>query len=314
MRRTRVLASTWAASLLLLAACGYDETRVPEEKASASGSSSAPSAAPVECSDATESYRASNDKNAALRELAAKNLLVVGVSADTLKLGSANPFNRFAIEGFDIDVAKAIADALGVSLRLRVITAADRIPLLESGEVDIVVRNMTMNCARWEQIGFSEVYYSAAQKVLVRADDAEDFEQRGLDALANKKVCAPTGSTSLDFIVAQQPKAESVPAANHTGCLVKFQQGDVDAITGDDTVLAGLAAQDPYARVPEQDKLTTEPYGVGVAEEDTDLIRYINFVLDRRRSDGTWQESYDRWLKPYLGPAAPPPAPTKFRG
>lgn len=311
MRRTRLLASTLAASLLLLASCGYDDTVVPSKTADDASSSAAP-AAPVECDDATTSYAPSTDRAAAREELKNKGLLVVGVSADTLKLGSANPFNKFAIEGFDIDVAKAIADALGVTLRLQVITANDRIKLLDDGEVDIVVRNMTMNCARWEQIGFSSVYYNASQKVLVRADDVAAFEKDGVKSLAGKRVCAPTGSTSLDNITTIESAAEPVGAANHTACLVKFQQGAVDAITGDDTVLAGLAAQDPYARVPEQKKLTTEPYGVGVAKDNVDLIRYINSVLDERRGDGAWQKSYDTWLKAYLGEAKPP-APTYGR-
>lgn len=314
MRRTRLLAGALAASLVLLAACGYDATTVPKAKPSASSSSGGATTDPVECSNATESYRPSTDRGAAVRELKDRNLLVVGVSADTLKLGSANPFNKFAIEGFDIDVAKAIAASLGVNLRLRVITAADRIKLLKSGEIDVVVRNMTMNCARWEEIGFSEVYYNAAQKVLVRADDVAAFEKSGVKSLAEKKVCAPNGSTSLDNIKTIESTAIAVGAANHTGCLVLFQQGAVDAITGDDTVLAGLAAQDPYAKVPDQDGLSQEPYGVGVAKENVDLIRYINSVLDQRRSDGDWQSSYDTWLKPYLKDKNPPPAPTKFRG
>ncbi len=307
MRRARILGSTLAAGLLLLTACGYDTTKVPAAKPSSSSSSSsgAPATA-AECDNATESYEPSTDRGAALRELKKDDLLVVGVSADTLRLGSADPFKKFAIEGFDIDVAKAIADALGVKLRLRVITAADRIPLLESGDVDIVVRNMTMNCTRWEQIGFSAVYYQAAQKVLVRSDDVADFEQRGVASLAKKKVCAPTGSTSIDNITTIEPEAEAVGAPNHTGCLVKFQQGEVDAITGDDTVLAGLAAQDPYAKVPEQKNLSTEPYGVGVAKDNRDLIAFINSVLDERRENGAWQTSYDTWLKAYLGDAKPP--------
>lgn len=319
MRRARLLASTLATSLLLLAACGYDKTTVPKEKPSADASSStAPSTDDQpECDNATESYAPSTDRGAARAQLKNKGLLVVGVSADTLKLGSADPFKKFAIEGFDIDVAQAIADALGVKLRLQVITAKQRLDVLKNGEVDLVVRNMTMNCARWKEIGFSEVYYNATQKVLVRTDDVAAFEKEGVRSLAKKRVCAPTGSTSLDHITAIEKLATPVGAANHTGCLVLFQQGAVDAITGDDTVLAGLAAQDPYAAVPNnQESLDAfrEPYGVGANQSDVDLIRFINSVLDKRRTNGEWQASYDKWLAPDLGGKNPPPAPTKFRG
>lgn len=304
VRRSRPVAVVLAAGVLLLGACGYDATTVP--KAGEDETTAGTPAKPIECDNATRSYSPSSDRNAARDELGNRNLLVVGVSADTLKLGSADPFDGFRIKGFDIDVADAIANALGVDVRLRVISAAERIPLLESGEIDIVARNFTMNCTRWDQIGFSAVYYNATQKVLVRSNDVEDFEKRGVKSLSGKRVCAPAGSTSIDNIKRVQPDVETVPAANHTGCLVKFQQGEVDAITGDDTVLAGLAAQDPYAEVPEQKKLTDEPYGIGANKDDKDLIAFINSVLDERRSNGDWQASYNTWLKPYLGDATPP--------
>lgn len=304
VRRPQAFAVAVAVGAMLFAACGYDATELPEPKAEAT--TPGPTTKPVQCDNPTQSYSPSSDRDRARADLANRNLLVVGVSADTLRLGSANPFEGFEIQGFDIDVAQAIADALGVDVRLQVISAADRIPLLESGEIDIVARNFTMNCTRWDQIGFSAVYYNATQKVLVRSNDVEAFEKRGVRSLAGKRVCAPAGSTSVDNIKKVQSDVMLVPAANHTGCLVKFQNGDVDAITGDDTVLAGLVAQDKYAVVPEQEKLTDEPYGIGANKDDVDLIRFINSVLEERRSNGDWQASYNTWLKPYLGDAAPP--------
>jgi polar amino acid transport system substrate-binding protein len=320
--RPRRLAATLTTALLLMGACGYDTTVVPEPKPVES--TPAAGAKPVECDNPTQSYQPTTDRNAAKAELLNGDRLVVGVSADTFQMGWANPFENSEIQGFDIDVAQAIADALGVELQVRVISAADRALLLgatiegegHEQEIDLVARNYTMNCTRWSQIGFSAVYYNATQKVLVREDDVKSFEKSGIASLKGKDVCAPKGSTSLDNIVEAGEKAgveiKTDPADNHTGCLVKFQNGEVDAITGDDTVLAGLAAQDPYAVVPEQEKLTDEPYGIGANQEDVDLIRFVNSVLEQRRRNGDWQASYDKWLKPYLGDARPP-APTYGR-
>jgi polar amino acid transport system substrate-binding protein len=235
--------------------------------------------------------------------------LVAGVSADTLLLGARNPVTG-RIEGFDIDVLRAVAQAIfgdPDKVELRVITAADRIPLLQKGKVDIVARNMTITCDRWKDIAFSTEYYRAGQKVLVplgsRATD--------LAALKGQKVCAPKGSTSLDKL-GQYGGVIPVPADTHTACLVLFQQGTVDAITGDDTVLAGLAAQDPYARVVGR-AFTAEPYGLGVSKEHVDLVRFVNGVLEQMRRDGRLTAAYDRWLKPALGPAAAPPTPVYGR-
>lgn len=237
--------------------------------------------------------------------------LIVGTSADTFLLASRNSQSG-DIEGFDIDMAKAVAEAIfgdEERIQLRIITAADRIPLLEQGEVDIVVRAFSMTCDRWEQVAFSEEYYHSGQKILVR----QGSDITGLSTLAGHNVCAPNGTSSLANLVALAPEAEPVTAANHTGCLVLFQRGEVDAITGDDTVLAGLAAQDPYAVVLDEEPFTEEPYGIGVAKENTDLAAFINGVLEQMRASGEWTESHQRWLAPYLGAGAGQPTPVYGR-
>ena len=92
-----------------------------------------------------------------------------------------------------------------------------------------------------------------------------DSTATGIDDLAGKRVCAPEATTTLDRLKNDYPDITAVSAPTHTQCLVLFQEGQVDGITGDDTVLAGFAAQDPYAKVV-GDAFSSEPYGVGVAE------------------------------------------------
>jgi polar amino acid transport system substrate-binding protein len=242
-----------------------------------------------------------------MRTIQDRGRLVVGVSADTLLMGARDPISG-QIVGFDIDLAKAVARAIfgeDGHLELRVITAADRIPLLQDGEIDMVARNMTINCERWEQIAFSTEYYAAGQKILVPASS----RARSLDDLVGKRVCAPFASTSLAKLD-EYPDIVPVGSSTHTGCLVLFQQGQVDAITGDDTVLAGLAAQDPYAYVPPQQRaVSAEPYGLGFNSDDVDLVRFTNGVLEDIRADGRWQEFYVRWLADALNTRANLPSP-----
>ncbi|GAB2765750.1 glutamate ABC transporter substrate-binding protein [Nocardioides salsibiostraticola] len=304
------------ALLMVLTACGYDPTVVPTPEPAAAATPGEPSTTP-ECGDATATYPASAQTNGpAVSRILQRKRLIVGVSADTYLLASRNPIAG-KIEGFDIDMVNAVATALFGSkgpskVTLRVISAADRIPVLQSGEVDLVVRNMTINCSRWEDIAFSNEYYRSGQKVLVRKDLADD----GVDSpeeLAGLRVCAPANTTSLDNIRTASPEAVLVPAANHTGCLVKLQQGEIDAITGDDTVLAGLAAQDPYAVVPPQQAFTEEPYGIGANSADVDLVRFLNSVLEQERADGGWQQSYQRWLGPLLNVPGEQPKPNYTR-
>ena len=242
--------------------------------------------------------------------------LIAGVSADTLLLGARNPVSG-QIEGFDIDMLRAVSQAIfndPDKVELKVITAAQRLPSLKDGSVDIVARNMTITCARWKEIAFSSEYYRSGQKVLVRLGEkaTNGGPIRGIQDLAGKKVCAPNGSTSMDKLRTFKD-IEAVGADTHTGCLVLFQQGAVEGITGDDTVLAGLAAQDPYADVVQAPAFTAEPYGLGVNAKNVDLVRFVNGVLARMRTDGRWTKSYNTWLAESLGKAPAPPQPVYGR-
>jgi polar amino acid transport system substrate-binding protein len=236
--------------------------------------------------------------------------LIAGVSADTLLLGARNPISG-QIEGFDIDMLHAISQAIFGNpdrIELRVVTAAQRLPVLQDSSVDIVARNMTITCARWKDIAFSTEYYRSGQKVLVKlgAKTADGGRITGMQDLEGKKVCAPNGSTSMDKLKTFDG-LEPVGSDTHTGCLVLFQQGAVDAITGDDTVLAGLAAQDPYAAVVQSPAFTAEPYGLGINKEHVDFVRFVNGVIAEMKSDGRWAKNYQTWLADSLGKAPAPP-------
>lgn len=310
--RTRPVRGALAAALVavVLAGCA---TQAPAGGAGtgpapavAAPAPAAPAPAAAECADATTSYApttgteiAAGSPMAAIRD---RGYLVVGVSADTLRMGARNPFTG-QIEGFDIDVARRVAQAIlgnPDAVRFRVITAGDRIGVLQAHEVDLVARAFTMNCERWEDIAFSAEYFTAGQKVLVSTES----DAQGIEDLDGQRVCAPEGTTTLERL--EQYDVEAVGARTHSACLALFQQGRVDAITGDDTVLAGFVAQDPYARVVGE-AFSSEPYGVGVAADQVDLVRFVNAVLDGMKADGTWAQTYERWLGEALGPAPAPP-------
>ncbi|NTW41941.1 MAG: transporter substrate-binding domain-containing protein [Cellulomonadaceae bacterium] len=323
-RRAVVIAAVTAligASLVACSASPYEDTAMPTASATATPTPSASATAttaPVTCTDPLASYAPTatlpspdalpaGSTMAAIRD---RGRLIVGVSGDSLLLGARNPITG-GIEGFDIDMARLVAQAIfgdPDKIELRVITAAQRIPLLQDGSIDLVARNMTITCARWEQIAFSAVYFTSGQKVLVPLGSTAT----SLADLGGQRVCAPAGTSSLDKL-ADFPDVIPVSATTHTACLVKFQQGEADAITGDDTVLAGLAAQDPYAQVVGE-AFTSEPYGLGMNLDDVDLVRFVNGVLAAATADGTWTASYDRWLADALGAAPAPPVPSYGRG
>jgi polar amino acid transport system substrate-binding protein len=304
------------ASATVLSACtlfSYSPTPLPAPSPTQQPTASASPSQPTgSCDNPLASYQPVGSATpnsipigSTMAKIRERGRLIAGVSADTYLLGSRNPFTG-EIEGFDIDMVKAVTEAIFGDenrFQLKVITAAQRIPALEQGDVDIVARNMTINCERWEQIAFSTEYYRSGQKILVR----KGSKTNSINDLNRQKVCAPIGTSSMDNLIKEAPKAIPVGASTHTGCLVLFQEGQVEAITGDDTVLAGLAAQDPYAVVPEQQAFTEEPYGLGFNAEEVDFVRFVNARLAQMRTNGEWTQIYNRWLRDPLGPAPDPP-------
>ena len=306
-------------TVLVTAGCSssgvYTTTPLPKATPSSTPTSAATSTPPpTDCGNPLASFAPSGPNPAPgapmpagsyMKTIQDRGRLIAGVSADTLLLGARNPLNG-QIEGFDIDMLKAVSKAIfndPNKIEYRVITTAQRIPALTDGSVDIVARAMTINCDRWKQIDFSTEYYRAGQKVLV----AKGAPVNSMADLKGKRVCAPNGSTSMDKL-RTFPGLIPVGSDTHTGCLVLFQQGKVDAITGDDTILAGLAAQDPYAQVVNAPAFTAEPYGLGVSKKHPEFVQFVNGVLAQMRTDGEWTKAYDTWLKAALGPAPAPPA------
>jgi polar amino acid transport system substrate-binding protein len=234
--------------------------------------------------------------------------LIVGVDQNTYLFGyrdSANDATNGQIVGFDIDIAHAVAKALfgdPNKIQFRAITSADRIPVLQKDQADLVVDSMTINCERLQQVAFSTDYFDAGQRVLVM----DTSTARSIDDLGGKKVCAASGTTSIQTIAEEKSHPIPVSVNDWTDCLVMLQQGQVDAISTDDSILAGLAAQDPNTKLIGP-KFTDEPHGVAIKKTNTDLVRFVNGVLDQMRSDGQWKALYGKWLTS-LGPAPNPPA------
>lgn len=229
--------------------------------------------------------------------------LIVGTDLGSNPLSFRDPISG-DVKGFDIDVAHWIAGAIFGDENLieyRMLANEDRIKALQDGSVDIVVKSMSITCDRLEKIAFSVPYYAASQQILA-------FRNSGISQpsdLAGKNVCATRASTSIARVQRSVPSAKYVTTGSWADCLVMMQQGQVDAITSDDTILAGIASQDPWVHVV-GDSLGTENYGVGIPQGQDDFVRFVNGVLAQRKTDGSWQRSYNRWLS-LLGPGSPPP-------
>jgi polar amino acid transport system substrate-binding protein len=241
-----------------------------------------------------------------MARIRARGHLIAGVDQSTYHFGFLNPLDG-RIEGFDIDMVHAIAKAIFGNpnkVVFKAISDAQRIPDIRSGAVDIVAHTMTINCARLQEVDFSSVYFDAGQRVLVQSNS----RATSLADLGGKRVCATTGSTSIANIRAAPSHPIAVAVPFWTDCLVLLQQGDVAAISTDDSILAGLKAQDPWTKIVGP-RFTSEPYGLAISQQHPDFVRFVNGVLQRLRTDGQWAASYAHWV----GTPVPAPPPARYK-
>lgn len=262
------------------------------------------------CGDPTASLRPSPAGVAArgptLDEIRARGRLIVGLDTGSNLFSFRDPVSG-VISGFDADIAREVArDLFGnpEQIEFRSLGSEHREEALLDHSVDMVVKTMSITCERREWGSFSTVYLQAHHRVLAVKDSGID----SLGDLAGKRVCVVRGTTSLDHIRHEQPDATVLTVPTWADCLVVLQQRQVDAISTDDVILAGLAAQDPYSHIVGP-SISEEPYGIGIPKGNDDLVRFVNGTLERIRSDGTWTRSYDRWLS-VLGDSPKPPEPT----
>jgi len=233
-----------------------------------------------------------------MAKIRARGYLIAGVDQSTYHFGFLNPLDG-QIEGFDIDMIRAVAKAIFGNpdkVEFKAISDDQRIPDILNGSVDIVAHTMTITCQRLQQVDFSSVYFDAAQRVLV----LDNSPATSLADLKGQKVCATAGSDSLTTISAAGAIPVAVPY--WTDCLVLLQQYEVAAISTDNSILAGLAAQDPFTKLIGP-PLTNEPYGLAISKLHPDFVAFVNAVLQQLRTDGRWAASYAHWV------GTPVPAP-----
>jgi len=243
------------------------------------------------------------EADAAVANIRARGRLTVGLDIGSNLFSFRDPITG-EITGFDVDIAGEVArDIFGTpsQVEYRILSSADRIAALQNNQVDVVVKTMTITCERKKLVNFSTVYLSANQRILAPRDSTISQPSD----LSGRRVCVVKGTTSLKRIQEISPSPIIVAVVTWADCLVALQQRQVEAVSTDDSILAGLVSQDPYLHIVGP-SLSEEPYGIGINLQNTGLVRFVNGTLERIRRDGTWNTLYRKWLT-VLGPAPAPP-------
>ncbi|WP_405700629.1 glutamate ABC transporter substrate-binding protein [Streptomyces sp. NBC_00069] len=242
----------------------------------------------------------------------AKDKIVIGIKFDQPGLGLKTPDGKFT--GFDVDVATYVAKELGYKpdqIEFKQAVSAERENLIANGDVKLVVATYTINDKRKAKVDFAGPYFLAHQDLLVRADDTSITKAEDLN---KKKLCSVTGSTSAQNVKTKlAPEADLQQLGGYSECLTGLENKAVDALTTDDSILAGYAAQEKNKGKFKLTglKLSDEPYGIGLKKGDKDLQTKVNAALKKMVEDGSWQKAVDANFGPANYKAEPAPQITE---
>ncbi|WP_037932092.1 transporter substrate-binding domain-containing protein [Streptomyces sp. SPB78] len=291
---------------------GHDRvTAAPAPAASAAGYRSADGSCPY----AYDRSASDKDDDAIVEEIRTRRehpglprgKLVVGVDQNSYRWGFRNPQRdgNNDIEGFDIDLAHAIAkDLLGDpdALVLRAIPTNRRVQAVADHDVDMVVRTMTITCRRLKDVSFSTPYFRTTQRIIVpRGSSVDGFNA----SLTGKRLCSADSSTAENVLTEGfKDKVELVSVPNQLDCLVRLQLGEVDALVTDGALGEGQLAQDPSLDMQggpdennpaDRDSPAWEYYGIAMNQDSPRLVARVNKILEDFRAD-QWQVTYTKWF------------------
>ena len=240
--------------------------------------------------------------------------LTIGISFDQPGLGykEGDTSGAGSYSGFDVDTAIYVAQALGVpkeNITWVQADPADRETLLENGDVDLVFSTYSITDDRKKVVDFAGPYFLAHQDLLVRRNETDIT---GPDTLNGRMLCSVTGTTSSQYIKDHYlGKITLTEYPRFSDCVAALANSQVDAVTTDDVILAGFAAQDQY-----KGKLklvghgfTDERYGVGIPKGDTDRVNQVNDALKQYIADGSWKAALDATVAPSGYSIPDPPTP-----
>lgn len=233
--------------------------------------------------------------------------IVIGTKFDQPGLGMKNPDGTMS--GFDVDVATYVAGELGYApdkIEWKEAPSAQRENLIQNGQVEFIAATYSITDARKEKVSFAGPYLITGQSLLVREDNTDIT---GKESLANNKIlCSVSGSTPAQKIKDEFPSVQLQQYDTYSACIDALKNGAVDAVTTDEVILAGYAAQTPGTFKIVGDTFSEENYGIGLKKDDAELRTKINDALKKMEESGAWKEAFDKNLGP-AGITAPAPPP-----
>ena len=232
--------------------------------------------------------------------------IVIGTKFDQPGLGLKNPDGTMS--GFDVDVATYVAKELGYEpneIEWKESPSAQRETLIGNDQVKFIAATYSITDARKEKVSFAGPYLLTGQSLLVTADDSVITGAESLQN--NKKLCSVSGSTPAQRIKDKYPGVQLQQYDTYSACIEALKNGAIDAVTTDEVILAGYAAQSPGTFKIVGKPFSEERYGIGLKKGDVDLQTKIDAAITKMESDGAWKAAFEKNLGPAGLPTPTPP-------
>ncbi len=216
--------------------------------------------------------------------------VVMGTNADFPPFEFRNEQNE--VDGFDVDIAKAVAGKLGKELVIEDMEFGGLTQALNSKRIDMAIAGMTITEERKKEVNFSEPYYNAGQTVVVLEDETEI---KGVDDLEGKIIAVQLGTTG-DMEAHDRFPKENIRQYN------KINEGFLDLANGRvDAIIIDVPVADRYIEIKGGCKtvggvFTEELFGIAVNKDNTELLEEINKVLMELKESGQYGELINKWF------------------
>jgi len=227
--------------------------------------------------------------DSSLEKIKKRGKLLAGVKYGTLPFGFVDKSG--AVVGFDVDLTKEIANALGVDIEYIKVTSPTRIPMLVSGNADIVAASMTHTVERDKAIDFSITYFWGGQSILVKKDSGIN----GVKDLVGKTVAVQQGTTLEKNLAKACPQAKQLAFKDYTSAWMALKQGRADALTGSHHILLRFAKDSPQFGLA-GNRFSKEPFAMGTRQGDSEMRDFTNRVLQDLWKSGKFREYYRKWF------------------
>jgi polar amino acid transport system substrate-binding protein len=232
----------------------------------------------------------------ALEDIVSKGKLVLGTSGNMTPMTRSINDGKDAV-GFDIDLAKAMADSMGVELEVKVIEFEKLIPALKSGKIDMIISNMTITPKRNTQVAFVGPYLTSGKCLITKKPDLASAKKEQLNKASNKMVVLK-GTTDEDFVRKGMPNVKAITVTTQEDAIELVRNSEVSAMLSEYPICKAIIANNPDDHfISVFSNLTYEPIGVAIAPENTHMINWTENFLIRANKQGLLKLLGKKWFK-----------------